>query len=476
MPLPARADASPLARTFVRFRVSAESAIAHATLRLYVPRDGTVDAPTVHQTRPNWTEFRITWKNQPVITRSALDDRATARPGTWIEYDVTRAVTGPGAFSFVVLPESRDSVTMNSRQAGSKRPRVVVSRPPATAQPTDTPPPRGGYFRLVPAGAWESLRSGESCKTAVHRSTWEPRPDNDKRNHTVPDPGAVRSAFRARPRAVDKTYNSKWDTWLLPRVDGQFTGTTDEIFQWAACKWGLSDDMLRAIAVRESTWYQYLTYPSGRCVTNWGCGDIVSTPTAATATYCNAIARYGYGYQKDFGSAICPKTFSIAGVMAWQDPFWGSMHDNQNGTFPFSRNSTAFAVDYLAAYLRGCYEGWEYWLPNTGTQTYSSGDIGGCVGSWYSGDWHTSRADGYISRVQNELTNFTWLQPEWPMIKRSCSPEHGCPGPDPGPDDRSPAERSGAGLSAEHLAVTLLPDPVRRVVDPVGILTMDASP
>jgi hypothetical protein len=293
------------------------------------------------------------------------------------------------------------------------------------------PPPRGGYFALRPVGSWSSLPSDGTCAQMVHRSPWEPRPDNYKRNHVMPNAAAVHSAFAARPLAGGGSYDSRWDTWLLPRVDGQFTGTTDEIFQWAACKWGLSDNMLRAIAVRESTWYQYLTYPSGRCVTNWGCGDMIATPTAATSVFCNGLAAFGYDYQKDYGAGICPKTFSIVGVMSWEAPSWGQMPDNQNGTFPFNRNSTAFAVDYLGAHLRGCYEGWEHWLANTGTRTYAAGQIWGCVGSWYSGDWLSSAANGYISRVQNELNNYTWLQPGWPSNRPGCSATYGCPGPDP---------------------------------------------
>ena len=140
--------------------------------------------------------------------------------------------------------------------------------------------------------------------------------------------------------------------------DGQFTGTTDEIFQWAACKWGLPDDVLRAIAVRESTWYQYETYPSGRCVLHFSCGDIHPTPTRRLEHFCDHIATFGHDYQQDYSDGICPKTFGIVGVMSWQAPSWGLMADNQNGTFPFNRNSTAFAVDYVASYLRGCYEGW----------------------------------------------------------------------------------------------------------------------
>jgi hypothetical protein len=271
------------------------------------------------------------------------------------------------------------------------------------------------------------MPSGSTCAARVHRSTWEPRPANARANRTLVDPTAVRRSFAARPLAGDGSYDLRWDTWLLKRVDGQFTGTTDEIFQWAACKWGLSDDLLRAIAVRESTWYQYETYANARPVVDWGSGDMMRAGTSGAGVYCAGLASYGHDYQVDFGRGICPRTFSIAGVMSWQAPSWGQMPGNQNGTFPFSRNSTAFALDYVASYLRGCYSGWAHWLKDSGN--YAAGDMWGCVGSWYAGDWHSSDANGYIGRVQNELRNFTWLAADWPSIKPSCSPTYGCPVP-----------------------------------------------
>jgi Big-like domain-containing protein len=306
--------------------------------------------------------------------------------------------------------------------------------PSPSLSPSSSPPPPGGYFALVPAGQWASLPNADACKSLEHYSTWEPRPDNYKRNHVVPNAQAVHDSLAARPRAVSGTYDSRWDSWLLARVDGQFTGTTDEIFQWAACKWGLPDDLLRAIAVRESTWYQYETYPSGRCVTHYSCGDFFSSVTTSSKVYCDGLAKYGYDYQQDYGSGLCPKTFSIVGVMDWDDPAWEApappFPDNQNGTFPFNRNSTAFAVDYLGSQLRGCFEGWEFWLKDTGTESYAGGDLWGCVGAWYSGDWHSSLADGYISRVQNEMVTFPWLDPTWPTNKPGCT-VYGCPAPDP---------------------------------------------
>jgi hypothetical protein len=239
----------------------------------------------------------------------------------------------------------------------------------------------------------------------------------------------VHRSLAARPVAVEHSYDPRWDRWLLQRVTGHATGTTDEIMQWAACKWGLADNVLRAVAVRESTWFQGLAYASGQCVLNFGCGDVVARPTGATTTFCAGISRFGHDYTRDRGAGpgLCPRTFGIVGVMSWQDPAWGRLRDNQNGTFPFNRDSTAFALDYLASQLRGCYEGWEWWLDNTGTGTYRAGDLWGCVGAWYSGDWHSAAADGYVSRVREALVHRVWLRPGWAAEFPSCDAAEGCP-------------------------------------------------
>jgi hypothetical protein len=302
---------------------------------------------------------------------------------------------------------------------------------PAPTSSTDLPPPDAGFLifaDIVLPGNHLSLPDSAAAAALVTPSTWEPRPLNTKRNHIRIDHSAASAAFAARPLAVDNNYDSLWDSWLLPRVDGAFSGTTDEIFQWAAFKWGLPDNLLRAIAVRESTWYQYLTYSNGRPVVNWGCGDMFPADTTESETFLNYVAQFGHDYQQDFGKGLGPKTYSIIGCMSWEAPSWGQMPNNQNGTFPFTRDSTAFAVDYLAGHLRGVYEGWEHWLNNTGVVgTYTSGDIWGAVGSWYSGDWHSTAADGYISRVQSEITNLTWLQADWPTIIHSVDPVYGAP-------------------------------------------------
>jgi hypothetical protein len=58
---------------------------------------------------------------------------------------------------------------------------------------------------------------------------------NRSANHRVPTAAEI-AAFRARSQLVYKA-----------RVTGNFRGTTDEVIQWAAIKWGFHPDLLRAV-------------------------------------------------------------------------------------------------------------------------------------------------------------------------------------------------------------------------------------
>jgi hypothetical protein len=313
----------------------------------------------------------------------------------------------------------------STRRWGAFSPLLVALAflPSSTVFPAHAPappPPAHGYFKLHAPRA--PLPTQKSCRHRVHRSAWEPRPDNVAANHRMPDVKAVHKSFARRPRAAAGVYSARWDRFLLPRVTGHFRGTTDEIFQWAACKWNLSDNLLRAIAVRESTWFQYEVYPSGRPVKDWGSGDVFAAPQHGSRHYCDMLASHGRDYQRDYGDGRCPRTFGIVGVMSWSAPSWDFDWSGwQNGSFPFNRNSTAFAVDYLAASLWGCYRGWEWWL------TRKVGHLWGCVGAWYAGNWHSRAANGYISRVKHEMAVHRWLRKSWPAEHPPCSPAYGCP-------------------------------------------------
>ena len=275
------------------------------------------------------------------------------------------------------------------------------------------PPPADGYFQSLPTGSWSKLPDDASCTGKVERSTWEPRPSNAGPNRTMPEVQAVHTALATRPRATEaKAYDPQWDSWLLARVTGHHTGTTDENIQWAACKWGLADNLVRAVADAESTWYQYERHSSGACVEKRGCGDLFDKASPASAEFCTGLKAHGYDYQRDYGPRLCPKTFSIIGVMSWQDPAWGALAENQNGTFPFNRDSTAFALDYYGSFIRGCVEGWAWWLtgmPGTARSADLTDLLDGCVGAWFAGAWRTEPANDYIDAVHKAMAERVWL-------------------------------------------------------------------
>ena len=240
------------------------------------------------------------------------------------------------------------------------------------------PPPPGGYFTLKPVGSYASLPSDATAAAEVHRSAWEVRPGNRFYNQTTPPRLAMR-----RVDPADQAYDPRWNTYILGRITGNFTGTTDEIFQWAAVKWGLPDNLIRTVAYMESDWSQ----------SNYG--DFIDDQAGCPP-----------GYQR----LPCPVTFGIVGTKSTSWP----------GIFPWNRDSTAAAVDVLGGWLRGCYEGWAWWLRGYGNRshgTYHAGDLWGCVGAWYSGDWlggtpaQPGTGENYIARAQHFYRVEPWLQP-----------------------------------------------------------------
>ncbi len=211
-----------------------------------------------------------------------------------------------------------------------------------------TRPKAGGYFKTHAAG--QPFPSGKLCAERLHMSTWEPRPENNTANHRVVPKRAIHL-----PRNTG--FDTKWNQQYKSRVTGNFKGTTDEIIQWASCKWGISDELTRARAYQESKWRQstlgdYRTRSSGQC------------PAAEK-------------------SDPCATSFGILQSKAYYRP----------GTYPASLVSTAFNLDYSLAEFRGCLDGLQYF----GSQ--SRNDVWGCVGVWFSGSY--SRGGGGSGYVQS---------------------------------------------------------------------------
>ncbi len=215
----------------------------------------------------------------------------------------------------------------------------------------------GSVFDTTPPGS--GLPSGAECADRVVRDGWEPRPENAAANYSVPQDLSL-------PDWPDY-YEPQVNTLFVPRIDGDYTGTTDEILRWGTCKWGFDTDIVRAMAVAESSWRQSQV------------GDFVDDPQHCVG-----------------GAAVpCPTSFGLLQIK----------HIFRPGSYPYSQLHTAFNVDYTLGVLRACFEGWVTYLEGD----YGPGDMWGCVGWHFSGDWKDPDALTYIARVKAHLTGKPWL-------------------------------------------------------------------
>jgi autotransporter family porin len=231
-------------------------------------------------------------------------------------------------------------------------------------------PAPGGYaaFDLLPPGS--ALPSAASCAAKVRDrfdNGWEPRAStNAVANRTVPDPKPDLGTLPDFDGMANT--GGQW----APRVDGAFRGTTEAILLWAACKWGLDDEWLRAQMGVESWWNQ-------RTV-----GDFTLTKAR-----CPSDAVYD-------SKGRCAESYGLL----------QNKYRFNRTAYPAFRRSTAYQLDFSAFKLRACYDGHKY------VSGGAAGDWRGCLGNWYSGAWHDALGEKYYGWVVNAKAQHVWTR--WP--------------------------------------------------------------
>ena len=130
--------------SLIRFNVGTLSGPpTSATLRLYVVDDSPIGG-RVGTTASTWSEGSVTWGNHPPMA-TTLAELGPASGGTWMNVDVTSAITGNGTFAFYLEGMSSNSVVYSSREGVQPAQLVLqtgsTSPPPApvaafTASPT----------------------------------------------------------------------------------------------------------------------------------------------------------------------------------------------------------------------------------------------------------------------------------------------------------------------------------------------------
>jgi hypothetical protein len=227
------------------------------------------------------------------------------------------------------------------------------------------------YFHTLPPGA--NLPSGATCARLVNSS---PQPED--RSANKPYNSRKGHHVGAKFLATDDPRAQK----LASRINGDFTGTTIDILRWAACKWGIDQDIVFAQAAVESWWQQDTL---GGWITD--------------ASKCPP----GHKLSHNGKPGECPVTYGIL-----QNTY------GPGGGWPAIARSTAMNADAAYAIWRSCYDGYETWLNSMPRgQQYHEGDVWGCAGRWFAGQWRNPPALGYIAQVKKYMREKIWLKPSF---------------------------------------------------------------
>jgi hypothetical protein len=195
----------------------------------------------------------------------------------------------------------------------------VVSGPQSTLRPPGSPP-------LTDAQAAANVHAAPENRSA-----------NTTANHRVPTSDEL-AAFRSA--------SANQGGIRADLVTGNHVGTTDEIIQWAAWKWGFDEDWVRAQAVNESSWLQSANGDSGL----------------------------------SFGLFQIKRTI-------WR------------GSYPLTQASTAFNADMSGAIMRQCMDA--HAGRGTDQQVYE-----GCLGQYFSGSYNGSTT--YVEHVRQHYLARDW--------------------------------------------------------------------
>ncbi len=123
--LRAKTQAGSSFQSLLTFDLAALSGIpTSARLRLFVT-DESNSGGSLYRVPNTWSESTIVWSNKPALPATSLATAGSAPAGTWVEFDVSSAILGPGTVSFALAGGTTNSVLYWSRE-GTNPPELVV--------------------------------------------------------------------------------------------------------------------------------------------------------------------------------------------------------------------------------------------------------------------------------------------------------------------------------------------------------------
>src|ERR1039458_5503179 len=319
--------------TFHRF-AAISSAVA-----IHVPPTARTALSARYSLRLAWLMPPVGRKRTPVCKYGAamLLSMATppAAPAGKNFRTFTPRLSAPSMSVGVIMPGE------NGNFSSSARATMAGLKPGATpnAAPHSTARIKLSVVRIVPAPTSTSGRS-----RAIRSMTAAAASVRNVISATGKPPSASASAS-PEIKSVNKIYNRRTgehvdsgflgagtqNAKLARRIDGDFTGTTEEILRWAACKWGIDQNIVFAQAAVESWWRQ-------TTLGDWGTDTRACPP--------------GHGLGAEGKAGECPQSY---GILQNRYPF-------EEASWPGIGRSTAMNADTAYAIWRSCYDGYETWL------------------------------------------------------------------------------------------------------------------
>lgn len=218
------------------------------------------------------------------------------------------------------------------------------------------------------------LSDSEAAARVVPRA--EQLPENTQANDYVPS-NAQLAAFHKAERGSGWIYSA--DVTGRP---GLKHPTTDELIQWAAAKWGIPTEVLRALCYGESGWRQSHVTDARRVPKAW---------------------YRLYPPQARIAGSNEEEVYESMGITSLK---WTPEGLQPPGTEPLRWKSTAFNLDFLGSQLRYYYNGLATWIKGG----YEAGDAWNSVGAWFEPTpWNGSQQAWYISYLQRIMSEKPWL-------------------------------------------------------------------
>lgn len=331
-----------------------------------------------------------------------------------------------------------NNLTASPTPAPSSTPARSTPNPTPEPSPTSTPSilPVGHLSNLPPAA---TLPTEASCATAANQSNF---PETSSWNVDDGTGWNANNQIWTTPSYFFTNAGSQiaYPNIDFANVDGNYTGSTQDIIRWAACKWGADEDWAYAESQEETGgWHNDCAQLHGGI----GCGEggDCSNPDGSQisgSSYAN-LSFLGFATTNSSGGFVGPDSVTADCLTTWAS--WGIIQSKVNYaewyTWPMIAISTAWGEDYRWAKYRSCMNGdaasrfnnSDYAAavsrarstPNglvpdgqSGPNTYFTNETNlqylglGCVGTHYSGGWYDSDAESYIATFMSILNSSGW--------------------------------------------------------------------